>query len=90
MNVIVASLTSEKLLIFNLTSVVIFFYVSDRTRFSIIHRLLSCCRLKPLAALQLLVPIQCLTITNGNSHILVGLHDGKLIIVGVKGKIESS
>ncbi|XP_025103761.1 neurobeachin-like protein 1 isoform X2 [Pomacea canaliculata] len=46
--------------------------------------------LKPLAALQLLVPIQCLTITNGNSHILVGLHDGKLIIVGVKGKIESS
>lgn len=47
---------------------------------------LKCCRLKPLSALQLLVQIQCLTLTNGNSHILVGLRDGKLIIVGVKGK----
>ncbi|XP_076450797.1 neurobeachin-like protein 1 [Babylonia areolata] len=42
--------------------------------------------LKPLTALQLLVPIQCLTVTHGNSHVLVGLRDGKLIIVGVKGK----
>lgn len=45
--------------------------------------------LKPLSALQLLVPIQCLTVTNGNSHILVGLRDGKLIIVGIKGKADS-
>ncbi|KAK7507554.1 hypothetical protein BaRGS_00001489, partial [Batillaria attramentaria] len=44
--------------------------------------------LKPLTALQLLVPIQCLTVTHGNSHMLVGLKDGKLIIVGVKGKPE--
>lgn len=45
--------------------------------------------LKPLTALQLLVPIQCLTVTHGNSHILVGLRDGKLIIVGVKGKPDA-
>ncbi|XP_067686159.1 neurobeachin-like protein 1 [Haliotis asinina] len=44
--------------------------------------------LKNLTTLQLLVPIQCLTVTNGNSHILAGLRDGKLIIVGTKGKPE--
>ena len=42
-----------------------------------------------MTALQLLVPIQCLTVTHGNSHVLVGLRDGKLIIVGVKGKPEA-
>ncbi|GFO07271.1 neurobeachin-like protein 1, partial [Plakobranchus ocellatus] len=41
--------------------------------------------LRPLTTMELLVPIQCVTVANGNSHILVGLKDGKLIIVGKKG-----
>ncbi|XP_012936084.1 neurobeachin-like protein 1 [Aplysia californica] len=42
--------------------------------------------LRPITTMELLVPIQCLTVANNNSHILVGLKDGKLIIVGNKGK----
>ncbi|KAH9489603.1 Neurobeachin-like protein 1 [Bulinus truncatus] len=42
--------------------------------------------LRPLTTMELLVPIQCITLSNGNSHILAGLKDGKLIIIGNKGK----
>uniref|UniRef100_A0A2C9M808 BEACH domain-containing protein n=1 Tax=Biomphalaria glabrata TaxID=6526 RepID=A0A2C9M808_BIOGL len=42
--------------------------------------------LRPLTTMELLLPIQCITLSNGNSHILVGLRDGKLIIIGNKGK----
>ncbi|KAK3721190.1 hypothetical protein RRG08_044202 [Elysia crispata] len=41
--------------------------------------------LRPLTTMELLVPIRCVTVANGNSHVLVGLKDGKLIIVGRKG-----
>ncbi|KAJ8319878.1 hypothetical protein KUTeg_001465 [Tegillarca granosa] len=42
--------------------------------------------LKNLTALPLHVPVHSLSVTNNNSHILAGLRDGKLIIVGVKNK----
>ncbi|BFZ22107.1 hypothetical protein BsWGS_25146 [Bradybaena similaris] len=42
--------------------------------------------LRPITTMELVVPIQCLAMSNINSHILVGLKDGKLIIVGRKGK----
>lgn len=35
------------------------------------------------APLSMRLPIYCVSITKENSHILVGLADGKLIIVGV-------
>lgn len=41
-----------------------------------------------LTTIPLLVPIQCIASTPGNTHILVGLRDGKLIIVGTKTKAE--
>ncbi|XP_064646322.1 neurobeachin-like protein 1 isoform X2 [Lineus longissimus] len=44
--------------------------------------------LKTLRSISLHVPIQCLALTNGNSHILAGLRDGKLIIVGIKRQCE--
>lgn len=40
--------------------------------------------LRTLATLPLHVPITCLSITNSCTHILVGLRDGKLIVVGVR------
>ena len=46
--------------------------------------LLLCFRLKTITTLPLHVEIQCVSITNGHSHILAGLKDGKLIIVGIK------
>ncbi|KAM4698293.1 neurobeachin-like protein 1 [Rhinophrynus dorsalis] len=39
-----------------------------------------------LTHLTMRVPIHCVSVTKENSHILVGLEDGKLIIVGVGGK----
>ncbi|XP_059178496.1 neurobeachin-like protein 1 [Physella acuta] len=42
--------------------------------------------LRPMTTMELLVPIQCVTLSNGSSHVLAGLKDGKLIIVGNKGK----
>lgn len=44
--------------------------------------------LSPQTTVPLLVPIQCIASTPGNTHILVGLRDGKLIIVGTKSKAE--
>ncbi|VDI12757.1 Hypothetical predicted protein [Mytilus galloprovincialis] len=35
------------------------------------------------------VPIHCLSVTNSNSHILAGIRDGKLIIVGVKNRTDA-
>lgn len=37
--------------------------------------------------LALKVPVRCVSVTKENSHILVGLEDGKLIVVGA-GKPE--
>ncbi|ESO94157.1 hypothetical protein LOTGIDRAFT_232423 [Lottia gigantea] len=39
--------------------------------------------LKNITSVQLRIPVTCLSVTNGNSHILVCLQDGKLIIIGV-------
>ncbi|MBN3272060.1 NBEL1 protein, partial [Polyodon spathula] len=36
-----------------------------------------------LAPIAMRVPVHCVSVTKENSHILVGLEDGKLIIVGV-------
>ncbi|OWF44124.1 neurobeachin-like protein 1 isoform X3 [Mizuhopecten yessoensis] len=44
--------------------------------------------LKTLNSLPLHVPIHCIAITTSGSHILVGLRDGKLIIIGVKNKSD--
>ncbi|KAL5005989.1 hypothetical protein ScPMuIL_017147 [Solemya velum] len=44
--------------------------------------------LKVVNCLPLHVPIQCLALTPGNTHILAGLRDGKLIIVGIKNRSE--
>ncbi|XP_069107826.1 neurobeachin-like protein 1 isoform X1 [Argopecten irradians] len=44
--------------------------------------------LKTLTSLPLHVPIHCIAITTNGSHILVGLRDGKLIIIGVKNKSD--
>ncbi|CAI9726854.1 1 isoform X1 [Octopus vulgaris] len=41
-----------------------------------------------ITTIPLLVPIQCIAFTPGNTHILVALRDGKLIIVGTKSKAE--
>ncbi|XP_021366386.1 neurobeachin-like protein 1 isoform X2 [Mizuhopecten yessoensis] len=46
--------------------------------------------LKTLNSLPLHVPIHCIAITTSGSHILVGLRDGKLIIIGVKNKSDLS
>ncbi|XP_052080874.1 neurobeachin-like protein 1 isoform X2 [Mytilus californianus] len=35
------------------------------------------------------VPIHCLSVTNSNSHILAGIRDGKLIIIGVKNRTDA-
>ena len=40
--------------------------------------------LRSVTTLNLQVPITCISVTHNNTHILVGLRDGKLIIVGVK------
>lgn len=40
--------------------------------------------LKTRATLSLHVEVQCVSITANNSHLLAGLKDGKLIIVGIK------
>jgi hypothetical protein len=45
-------------------------------------------RLRQLTSLPLYVPVHCLAITNGNSHIMAGLRDGKLIIIGIKSPNE--
>ncbi|XP_033101707.1 neurobeachin-like protein 1 [Anneissia japonica] len=45
-------------------------------------------RLKVLASIPLNVPIQCLSLAPKNSHIFVGLRDGKLIILGVSNPNE--
>ncbi|GAB1600529.1 neurobeachin-like protein 1 isoform X2 [Argonauta hians] len=44
--------------------------------------------LKVITTISLVVPIQCIAFTPGNTHILVALRDGKLIIVGTKSKSE--
>ncbi|KAK2190684.1 hypothetical protein NP493_70g05046 [Ridgeia piscesae] len=44
--------------------------------------------LKTLSTVTLHIPITCMTVTNGNSHILAGLSDGKLIIIGIKKPSE--
>ena len=41
-------------------------------------------RLKTLVSLPLGVAVSSLTVTPGNTHILIGLRDGKLIIVGAR------
>ena len=56
--------------------------VTQWDRFGICLRL--CFRLKTITTLPLHVEIQCVSITNGHSHILAGLKDGKVIIVGIK------
>lgn len=40
-----------------------------------------------MAPLALKVPVRCVSVTKESSHILVGLEDGKLIVVGA-GKPE--
>ncbi|KAH3749005.1 hypothetical protein DPMN_183494 [Dreissena polymorpha] len=45
-------------------------------------------RLRQLTSLPLYVPVHCLAITNGNSHVMAGLRDGKLIIIGIKSPNE--
>ncbi|OCT63836.1 neurobeachin-like protein 1 isoform X1 [Xenopus laevis] len=42
-----------------------------------------------LAPLAMRVPIHCVSVTKENSHILVGLEDGKLIVVGVGKPTEA-
>ncbi|XP_040213180.1 neurobeachin-like protein 1 isoform X2 [Rana temporaria] len=42
-----------------------------------------------VAPLTMRVPIHCVSVTKENSHILVGLEDGKLIIVGVGKPAEA-
>ncbi|XP_013384976.1 neurobeachin-like protein 1 [Lingula anatina] len=44
--------------------------------------------LTTLTTLPLHIPIRSISITNGNSHILVALNDGKLIVVGIKRPSE--
>ncbi|KAL4217498.1 Neurobeachin-like protein 1 [Mactra antiquata] len=44
--------------------------------------------LKQVNSLPLYVPVHSLCITNGNSHLLAGLRDGKLIIIGIKSVAE--
>jgi len=49
---------------------------------------LSVCSLNlAVAPLALKVPVRCVSVTKESSHILVGLEDGKLIVVGA-GKPE--
>lgn len=45
-------------------------------------------QLRTINTMPLHIPITCLAVTNGNSHLLVGLKDGKLIIVGIKRPSE--
>lgn len=47
-----------------------------------------CYSLKTLSTVTLHIPITCVTVTNSNSHILAGLSDGKLIIIGIKKNSE--
>lgn len=44
--------------------------------------------LKTLSTLPLHVSIHCLAVTNGNSHLFAGLRDGKLIIIGIKNRVD--
>ncbi|XP_060579246.1 neurobeachin-like protein 1, partial [Ruditapes philippinarum] len=44
--------------------------------------------LKQLTSIPLIVPIHSVALTNGNSHLLAGLKDGKLIIIGIKSQPE--
>ena len=44
--------------------------------------------LRTVNVFPLHVPIQCLSVTNSNSHILAGIKDGKLIIIGVKNRTD--
>ncbi|KAK3083537.1 hypothetical protein FSP39_025014, partial [Pinctada imbricata] len=44
--------------------------------------------LRTLTSLPLHATVCSLAVTNGNSHILAGLYDGKLIIISVKNKSE--
>jgi len=44
--------------------------------------------LRTITTLPLQKPVYCISVTNGNSHILVGLQDGKLIIVGISRQPE--
>lgn len=46
------------------------------------------CRLKHVVTMPLHAPVRCLSITPGNTHLLAGLADGKLIIIGVGKKPE--
>ena len=45
--------------------------------------------LKTLTTMQLKERVKCIAITNNNSHILVGLRDGKLIVIGNKKNAEA-
>lgn len=44
--------------------------------------------LRTVSTLPLHVPIHCLALTNGNSHLFSGLRDGKLIIIGIKNRSD--
>ncbi|ELT90958.1 hypothetical protein CAPTEDRAFT_18825 [Capitella teleta] len=44
--------------------------------------------LRTLSSMPLHVPITCLAVTNGNSHILLGLRDGNILIIGIKRQPE--
>lgn len=40
-------------------------------------------RLSPVYDIPLHVPIQAVAVTTGNTHVLVPLQDGKIIVLGV-------
>jgi len=41
------------------------------------------CRLRPSFDLPLHVPIQSVVVTQGNSHLLAPLRDGRLMVLGI-------
>lgn len=41
-----------------------------------------------ITPLPMKVPVHCVSVTKENSHILVGLDDGKLIVVGAGQPLE--
>ena len=42
-----------------------------------------CCRLEPLQSINVRSPITALALTESDSHIMLGLKDGKLLLVTV-------
>ena len=59
-------------------SVTVFIYIMPQ------NCAIFCYRLKTISTMQLKEAITCLTITTNNSHLLIGLRDGKLIVTGNK------